>query len=98
VVDRYVVAAELDSQPVRLLGVDPFAEPPFRSYLGPGDQANAPAGAFLADLMAVPATALISSDVAARYGLAPGDALTLRNGSEHFTLTLVPGCWRPRTT
>jgi putative ABC transport system permease protein len=89
VVDRYVVAAELDSQPVRLLGVDPFAEPPFRSYLGPGDQANAPAGAFLADLMTVPAAALISSDVAARYGLAPGDALTLRNGPDTFTLTLV---------
>lgn len=89
VVDSYVVAAELDSQPVRLLGVDPFAEPPFRSYLGPGNQADAPAGDFLRDLMTAPATALISSAVAERYGLASGDILTLRNGSTTFTLTLV---------
>ena len=37
VVEGYVGSPELGSQPVRLLGVDPFAEPPFRSYLG-GEQ------------------------------------------------------------
>ena len=43
---------------MRLLGVDPFAEPPFRSYLGPGDQSQAPAAGFLRDLMVTPNTAL----------------------------------------
>lgn len=31
IVESYVVAPQLDGQPMRLLGVDPFAEPPFRS-------------------------------------------------------------------
>ena len=49
VVEGYVGIDELGSQPVRLLGVDPFAEPPFRSYLG-GEQGaiGADLGAFLA--------------------------------------------------
>ena len=68
-----MVAEDLDTQPMRLLGVDPFAEPPFRSYLGPGDQSQAPAASFLAELMGTPSTALLSSVVAARYGLEAGD-------------------------
>ncbi|MGB0388118.1 MAG: FtsX-like permease family protein [Ardenticatenaceae bacterium] len=34
VVSEYVVVKELGERPMRLLGVDPFSEPPFRSYLG----------------------------------------------------------------
>ena len=76
-----MVAEELDTQPMRLLGVDPFAEPPFRAYLGPGDQSQAPAGSFLAELMTTPNTVLMSSDVAARYGLKAGDTITIRSGT-----------------
>ena len=89
VVESYVVVEELDAQPVRLLGVDPFAEPPFRSYLGAGDQSQAPTAAFLSDLMVTPNTALLSTAVAARYGLAVGDALTVRNGTATQTLTIA---------
>lgn len=39
VVESYAIAVELDQQPLRVLGVDAFAEAPFRSYLGQG---NAP--------------------------------------------------------
>ena len=89
VVESYVVAEELDAQPMRLLGVDPFAEPPFRSYLGPGDQSQAPAGQFLRDLMVTPNTALMSTAVAERYGLRVGDRLTIRNGTDKQTLTIA---------
>jgi putative ABC transport system permease protein len=89
VVEGYVVAAALDSQPVRLLGVDPFAEPPFRSYLGPGDQSQGPAADFLSELLVTPDTVLMSSEVAARYGLAPGDPLDIRSGAVTRTLNIA---------
>lgn len=89
VVEGYVVAAELDSQPVRLLGVDPFAEPPFRAYLGPGDQSQGPAASYLTDLLVRPNTVLMSSDVAARYGLAAGDPITIQSGALTQTFTVA---------
>ncbi|WP_298984513.1 ABC transporter permease [Caldilinea sp.] len=89
VVESYVVAEELDGQPMRLLGVDPFAEAPFRSYLGPGDQAQGPAADYLSELMVQPNTVLLSAEVAGRYGLSVGDAITVRHGAHRFDLTIV---------
>lgn len=89
VVEEYVTALELDAQPMRLFGVDPFSESPFRSYLGPGDQSEGPAASYLAELMARPNTVLISSSLAAQYGLTTGDALTIRHGPTPQTLTIV---------
>ena len=88
VVESYVNAVELDNQPMRLLGVDPFAESPFRSYLGVGEAAG-PAPDFLSTLMAEPNTVLLSTAVAARYGLQPGDTLTVRLGSRSSVLEIV---------
>lgn len=88
VVENYVVVAELDGQPMRLLGVDPFAEAPFRSYLGQSGAAE-PAPDYLAALMVQPDTVLISTAVAARYGLAPGDTLTARLGTTRHRLTIA---------
>ncbi|GIK73960.1 MAG: permease [Chloroflexota bacterium] len=89
VVESYVVAEALDGQPMRLLGVDPFAEAPFRSYLGPGDQAQGPAASYLTELMVQPNTVLLSTEVAERYGLAVGDTLTVRHGANRIDLTIV---------
>ena len=89
VVEDYVTAVELDAQPMRLFGVDPFAEQPFRSYLGLGDQSQAPAADYLSELMATPNTVLLSADVAQRYGLATGDSLTIRHGADTDALTIV---------
>ena len=80
VVEDYITAVELDAQPMRLFGVDPFAEQPFRSYLGLGDQSQAPAADYLSELMATPNTVLLSAAVAQRSGLATGDSLTIRHG------------------
>ena len=37
VIDRYALATDLDRQQIRILGIDVFAEPPFRNYVGGED-------------------------------------------------------------
>lgn len=87
VVEDYVIALELDAQPMRLLGIDPFADAPFRSYLGPQNPGLAPD--YLTDLMVRPHTVLLSAEVANRYALQSGDAITVRRGSEELTVQIV---------
>lgn len=77
VVTDMVSSPQLGDRPYTLLGIDPFAEAPFRSYLG-GEQ-GAPIGLITAFLTR-PGAILISSDVASRYGLAEGDRITLAFG------------------
>lgn len=89
VVESYVTALQLDAQPMRLLGIDPFAEAPFRSYLGTMNQQQTPAPAYLTALMVQPNTILLSSEVAERYGLKVGDALSAQVGSRRQALTIV---------
>lgn len=89
VVESYVTALELDAQPMRLLGIDPFAETPFRSYLGTMDQRQTPTPDYLTPLMVQPNTILLSAEVAERYGLAAGDTLTVQVGSRRQLLTIV---------
>src|SRR5512139_239459 len=59
---------QLGDLPFTLLGIDPFAEAPFRNYLGAaaGAQTNA-----IAALLLVPNSVLVSSQTAGRYGLKP---------------------------
>jgi putative ABC transport system permease protein len=74
VVTQYVTSPQLGNRPLQLLGVDPFAEPPFRRYLAAeGEVPLVDLTAFLTRRGAV----LISTDVARRYGLAPGARITL---------------------
>ncbi len=88
IVEDYVIALDLDAQPMRLLGIDPFADAPFRSYLGSDNQASGSA-TYLSDLLVRPNTALISSVVAERYHLTPGSQLTIRQGSRTQQLEIV---------
>ncbi|MBI3960374.1 MAG: ABC transporter permease [Chloroflexi bacterium] len=93
VVEEYVSAPALDAQPMRLLGVDPFAEPPFRSYLG-GETHIDTGGGFLSALLVQPDTVLLSGETAARYGLQPGDTLRIQIGVAAHDLT-VAGLLQP---
>ncbi|MFN8419677.1 MAG: FtsX-like permease family protein [Anaerolineae bacterium] len=93
VVSAYVQALELDAQPLRLFGVDPFAEAPFRGYLTLGADANANVGDITA-FFTQPNTVLIAEPLAQRYGLKQGDTITLRYGSNRYTVTIV-GLLRP---
>jgi putative ABC transport system permease protein len=74
IVAAYASSVDMDGRPVQLLGVDPFAEPPFRNYLWAGESASLDA---LTAFLTEPRSVLVSADVAARYRLQPGDILKL---------------------
>ncbi len=63
----YAVSPQLGRIPFTLLGIDPFAEAPFRSYLG-GEQTRLET---IASLLTVPGSILLSAPTAQRYGLRP---------------------------
>ncbi|NDJ62110.1 MAG: ABC transporter permease [Chloroflexi bacterium] len=91
IVEDYVLAADLDDLPLRLFGVDPFAEPPFRSYLETIDVAGENENAFeaLTQFIAEPGAALISQTLADRYAIAAGDTLALRAGDQRTAITVI---------
>ncbi len=91
VVDEYVRADDLGGQPLRLLGVDPFAEPPFRAYLSAVEVDGDPQTAFeaLNAFIATPNTALISQTLADRNGIAAGDTITIVLGTRTASLRIV---------
>lgn len=91
VVERTVRGVNLGNQPLQVLGVDPFAEPPFRSYLTAINAQGAGAGAFdaLTEFIVQPNAVLISQPLADRYGIAAGDMLTLRSGTEPVEAQVV---------
>lgn len=76
-VEGYAAAPDHPGLTLHIVGIDPFAEPLFRSYLAP---AAAPGGD-LSALLSEPGTALLSSETAAANRLAAGGALRLRAGA-----------------
>ncbi|MFO7538036.1 MAG: ABC transporter permease, partial [Chloroflexota bacterium] len=85
VVEGYVQIREIGQQPLRLVGIDPFAEPPFRPYFGDGTQGLERLTAF----MTQPNGLIIAADIANEQGLALGDTLTLDLGGRLHDATLV---------
>ena len=77
VVLEYVASPELGGRPLQLLGVDPFAEAPFRGYLSGPDPALAGRTQDLTAFFTVPGSVFISTELAERYGLGLGSAITL---------------------
>ena len=105
VVTDYVTSPQLGNRPIQLLGVDPFAEAPFRSYLALGGGAEgqgsggaapgAPVGIEgIVAFLTRPGALLISEGVAAEYGLAVGDAVTL-DASGRASAGVIVGLLRP---
>ncbi len=90
-VEGYATAKEFDGQVTHVLGVDLFAEPPFRTYFTAN--AQVPLEAFAA-FLAQPNTVLVNASSAERYGLKVGDKLTLAIGTGERTVTIV-GFLRP---
>lgn len=85
IVEGYVNAISLDGLTMQVLGVDPFAEAPFRSYLSASTGANADLSAFLTE----PGAVVLSAQTAQRYGLQPGDPLVLQVGTQQHTVRIV---------
>lgn len=91
VVEGYATALELDQQPLRILGVDIFAERPFRNYLGGDEVIDL---SILADLLTAPDVVLLGDAMAERYGLKVGDTVSLRAADQRRTFRIA-GILRP---
>ncbi len=102
IVEEYVQAVNLDNQLLRLFGVDPFAEPPFRTYLSDvniadtarthsdsGASNNQGDSSAITAFIAEPGSAVISQTMADRYDVAIGDTLTLRIGDRWQDVHIV---------
>jgi putative ABC transport system permease protein len=89
VVGADVASPDHPGRVFQLLGVDPFAEAPFRPHLSGPD----PLGT-LAALVTRPGAALMSGPTARALGVGPGGTLTIRVGGVRHPLTLV-GTFEP---
>ncbi len=86
VVESDVAVPDSPGRIFHLLGVDAFAEAPFRPYLAP--LGATPDNDFRA-LLTQPATGLLTTGTARQLGLGIGDALTVRVGTRQRAITLV---------
>lgn len=85
VVEGVALAPDLDAQPLRILGVDSFAEPPFRSYL---TQAALNA-ARLDRFYTTPNAVIIGAGMADQYQLTLDDAIRLQIGDAYQDVVIV---------
>ncbi|MCH8062331.1 MAG: ABC transporter permease, partial [Chloroflexi bacterium] len=83
VVEGYATLPHMPGRTFRLLGIDPLAEAPFRSYLS--DTANADIRA----LIAQPDTVLLARATAEEVGLAPGQDFRMNVGGLDRSVRLV---------
>lgn len=91
VIVEYVASPELGGAPLQLLGIDPFAEAPFRSYLfAQGALPLARLGSFFTAERAV----LISTGLAEQYSLQAGSEITLTVLGKSYPVIIV-GLLRP---
>ncbi len=97
VIESIVRAESLGGRTFRLLGIDPFAEGPFRTYLTAdmlaeaGPDGGAGALAFLTE----PGAVLISRALAEQANLAPGDTLSLRTRTRGAAVVTIAGFLSP---
>jgi len=85
VVEGLAVALDLDRQPLRILGLDPLSEAPFRGHLGGGSLTKPAFARFFTDDRAV----LVGGGLARRYGLRPGSPLRLQIQDRVETLEVL---------
>ncbi len=90
VVDGHALSPLLPGRALRILGVDPFSEAPFRPYLAPTD-GELDVGVLLTE----PGSVLLSRETAEALGVAPGNALPVTVGAKSADLrvagVLTPG-------
>ena len=88
VVEGYVGAPELGGQPFRLIGIDPFAEPPFRDYFAPaGNNAGLDVDGLLA-FLTTPNSVILSQATAEAAGVGLGNTVTLDVNGRPLTATI----------
>jgi putative ABC transport system permease protein len=85
VVEGVAVGLDLDRQPLRILGVDPLSEAPFRAHWGGGTVADAAFARFFTE----PDAVLIGAGLAGRYRLGPGSPIRLAVGDRLATVRVL---------
>jgi putative ABC transport system permease protein len=93
VVEGYVAVPQLGGQPVRLVGIDPFAEPPFRDYFSTTGSGSLSPDA-LTTFLTEPNSVILSADAAAANGVALGDTLSIEVNGRRVPARVV-GLLRP---
>lgn len=93
VINEYVRAESIE-RPLRLLGVDPFAEPPFRDYLTEitvigADDENIDPFTALNRFIAEPDTVLISQTLADDLNVSTGETITLSVDARPQTVQVI---------
>lgn len=86
VISAYVSSPQLGSQPVQLLGIEPFSDSAFRNYLGVANSAQSDVGI---DLLTQPGAVVISADQAERFNLLPGELLSIDYNGRTVSVTIV---------
>jgi putative ABC transport system permease protein len=84
VVEGFGTSSRLPGRALRILGLDPFSEGPFRPYVAGGAS-----GLDVSEIVASRTGVLLSSPVARSAGLEPGDSLPLLVEGERWSLPLV---------
>ena len=87
IVQDYVRVVELNRRPMQLVGLDPFAESPFRNYVA--DLKNGVPLETLTTLLSEPNSVLISENLARSGGLSSGSILTVEYGSRNIQARIV---------
>ena len=85
VVEGVVSALEYEQRPLRILGVDVFADTPFRDYAGQGLAFDPDFHQFFTE----PGTAIIGADLAEANELEPGQTLTVQVDDRLETITIL---------
>jgi putative ABC transport system permease protein len=88
VVEGYVGAPELGGQPFRLIGIDPFAEPPFRDYFAPAGNEGSLAVDSLLAFLTTPNSVILSQVTAEAAGVGLGNTVTLNVNGRPQTATI----------
>ncbi len=83
VLSEYVSSAALGDVPMQLLGIDPFADAPFRDFLG--DQNGAPLSE-LTVFLTRPGAVLLARSTAERYGLQAGQEFDITVNGRNKTV------------
>ncbi|MFO7661664.1 MAG: FtsX-like permease family protein [Chloroflexota bacterium] len=89
VVEGYVAVPALSDQPLRLIGIDPFAEPPFRSYFAPSGEESGLSLDGLTTFLTEPNAVVVAREMADAAGLNLGDTVTIDISGRLYRASVV---------
>lgn len=88
VVEDYVSVKTFDNKPLKLFGVDPFAESPFRNYVSGDNKSDVPISKLI-NFLTKPNTIFLEESLANKYSLKQGDKITVQYLSKLHQLEIT---------